>query len=193
MKNDELQRMRLSRRQVLIGGAAAAFIGRPARSIAAELSEDGLYQQPWFLQSFLDLREDLQGAKAADKTFVVLWELKGCPFCKLLHMENFANPTIARYAESNFAFLQLNFIGSRPVTDFDDRTLPEKQLAERYAIEGTPTLQFFHEDGAGNAEELGRTQYLKPESFYGMLRFVREKGYETRPFDEWISAHPAQL
>jgi len=136
MRNNELQPMRLSRRQVLIGGAAATFIGWPGRSIGAELSEDGLYQQPWFLQSFLDLREDLQGARAADKTFVVLWELKGCPFCKLLHTENFANPTIAGYAESNFAFLQLNFIGSRPVTDFDGRTLSEKQLAERYAIEG---------------------------------------------------------
>jgi thioredoxin-related protein len=193
MLNDHLQHMRLSRRQVLIGAAAAAFIGRPGRSIGAELSEDGLYQQPWFLQSFLDLREDLKGAKAAGKTFVALWELKGCPFCKLLHTVNFANPTIARYAEANFAFLQLNIVGSRPVTDFDGRTYSEKQLAERHAIEGTPTLQFFHEDGAGNGEELGRTQYLKPESFYGMLRFVREKGYEDGPFDEWILTHPAQL
>lgn len=184
----------LSRRHFLAGTViAAAFsaIGRSAHG--AELSEDGLHLQPWFLESFLELKEDLSAAKANGKVFVLLWELKGCPYCKLLHEHNFANATTADYVKANFDVLQLNLVGSRGVTDFDDKELPEKELAVRYGIRGTPTLLFFTESEDGAATEVGRTEYLKPEKFYGMLRFVREKGYETMPFDEWLKANPASI
>jgi thioredoxin-related protein len=182
----------LSRRRLLAGSAALALLARTGTARAVELSEDGLHQQPWFLQSFLNLKEDLRGARAAGKTFVVLWELKGCPYCKLLHTVNFANPRIASYAQENFDFLQLNIIGSRAVTDFDGTELPEKALAVRYRVSGTPTLLFFVEDDASGAREVARTKYREPAEFLGMLRFVREKGYETTSFDEWLRANPQQ-
>jgi thioredoxin-related protein len=183
----------LSRRHFLAGCAALAAMPGALPARAAELSDDGLYVQPWFLQSFLDLREDLHGAQTSGKPLIVLWEMKGCPYCKLLHTVNFANPKIADYAKANFDVLQLNFLGARPVTNFDGKALPEKDLSVVYGIEGTPTLQFFHEREGGEAEEIGRVQYLKPEAFFGMLRFVHEKGYEDMPFDEWIQAHPAKV
>jgi thioredoxin-related protein len=184
----------LSRRTILAGCALAAIVpALPRRPQAAELSEDGLYQQPWFLQSFLDLREDFQAARSAGKTFAVLWELKGCPYCKLLHKVNFANPKIAAYAKENFVFLQLNLIGSRPVTDFDGTELPEKAMAQKQEVQGTPTIQFFMDSEGDTARESGRTQYLKPDEFLGMLRFVREKAYETTPFDEWLRANPQDV
>jgi thioredoxin-related protein len=182
----------LSRRSFIGACAAASFFAVPAFGKEPQLSEDGLYQQPWFLQSFLDLREDFQGTQASGKSFVLLWELKGCPYCKLLHTVNFANPKIAAYARENFDFLQLNIIGSRPVTDFDGTELPEKALAERYQVEGTPTLQFFI-PGSGGTQEAGRTKYLKPAEFLGMLHFVREKGYESMPFDSWLRANPQTI
>jgi hypothetical protein len=43
------------------------------------------------------------------------------------------------------------------------------------------------------ARETGRTQYLKPAEFYGMLRFIREKAYEDGPFVEWLRAHPSDI
>lgn len=189
-----MPQIHLSRRGFLAGCAVAAMA--PAQSSRAEspqLSEDGLYQQPWFLRSFLDLREDFRGARSAGKTFAVLWELKGCLFCKLLHTENFANSKIAAYARENFEFLQLNFVGSRPATDFDGAVLPEKALAQKYGIKGTPTVQFFMESESEIAREVGRTQYLKPAEFLGMLRFVREKAYENTPFAEWLRANPQEI
>jgi thioredoxin-related protein len=170
--------------------AATALIPMARRAHAVELSDDGLYEQPWFLQSFLDLSDDFRSARASGKTLVVLWELKGCPYCKLLHIENFANPKIEAYAKENFEFLQLNLIGSRPVTDFDGAELPEKEMALRFDVIGTPTLQFFAENAAGKPEEVGRTKYLPPAAFLGMLRFVREKAYETTPFEDWLRANP---
>ena len=184
----------LTRRAVLAGCATLAML--PAGRLRAEtprMSEDGLYHQPWFLESFLDLRDDFRAARSAGKTFVLLWELKNCPFCKLLHTQNFANAKIAAYAQENFTFLQLNFIGSRPVTDFDGQELSEKEMAQKYEIERTPTIQFFHESENPIAIETGRVQYMKPAEFLGMLRFIREKAYEDGPFDDWLRANPQAI
>jgi thioredoxin-related protein len=183
----------LSRRHFLAGSAISTVLALGHSALGAELSEDGLHVQPWFLESFLELKEDLSTAQANGRVFAVLWELKGCPYCKLLHEQNFANATIADYVKTNFDILQLNLVGSRAVTDFDGKELPEKELAVRHAVRGTPTLLFFAENEDGAAIEVARTEYLKPEKFYGMLRFVHENGYETMPFDEWLTANPASI
>ena len=66
------------------------------------LTDDGLYKEPWFLESFLDLADDLEGAGKEGKRFVVMWELKGCPYCKETHLVNFARADIADYIKSEF-------------------------------------------------------------------------------------------
>ena len=67
----------ISRRHMLAGSAAAlAFRPAPSRA-AAILTEDGLYRQPWFLDSLLELSDDLSSATAGKKRFAVLWELRG--------------------------------------------------------------------------------------------------------------------
>ncbi len=189
-----MERAILSRRGFLAGcGAAALFTPHLAHAAGPQLSEDGLYEQPWFLQSFLDLADDFRGAKEKGKGFILIWELRGCPYCKLLHTVNLANPKIAAYAQENFDVLQLNLVGSRPVTDFDGKELAEKDLAARYQIAGTPTLQFFAEGPSGQIEETVRTNYLKPPEFFGMLRFVRERAYETMPFEAYLKENPPQI
>lgn len=180
-----------SRRSFLLGAAALSMpLVSVSRALGAELGEDGLYRQPWFLQSFLDLREDLQEAMAAGKSFAVLWELKGCPYCKLLHTENFAKAEIRDYAKANFAILQLNLIGARLVRDFNGQAYAEKELALRHEVISTPTLQFFRPGAADGGREIGRTGYLKPVEFHQMLRFVHEKGYESAAFDDWMQRNP---
>ena len=89
------------------------------------LTEDGLYKQPWFLESFLELADDLQGAANLGKRFAIMWELRGCPYCRETHLVNFARPDIESYIKSNFEILQLNITGSRKVTDFDGAEMSE--------------------------------------------------------------------
>ena len=60
----------------------------------AVLTDDGLYRQPWFLESFLELADDLAGASEKKKRFAIMWELRGCPYCKETHLVNFAKPEI---------------------------------------------------------------------------------------------------
>src|SRR5262245_35721378 len=110
----------LSRRALLISSAACGLALPVARSRAeAVLTEDGLYRQPWFLESFLELADDLAGASEKKKRFAVTWELRGCPYCKQTHLVNFARPEIETFIHERFEILQLNILGSREVTDFD--------------------------------------------------------------------------
>ena len=133
----------LTRRGLILGGAALAGLAVPRARAAAVLTDDGLYRQPWFLESFLELGDDLEGAGKAGKRFAVMWELRGCPYCRETHLVNFARPDIAAFVRENFDVLQLNVVGSRKVTDFDGSELGEKQFAARYGVHFTPTIQFF--------------------------------------------------
>ena len=140
----------LERRSLLLGAASfVALAGTGARSEQPILTDDGLYKQPWFLESFLDLGDDLEGARKEGKRFVIMWELRGCPYCKETHLVNFAQPRISDYVKANFEVLQLNIIGSRKVTDFDGTELSEKELAAKYGVRFTPDIPVFC--GSGSA------------------------------------------
>ncbi len=189
-------RMMVSRRNLLIGAASFAAVVVPrARADEPILTDDGLYKQPWFLESFLDLTDDLEGARKEGKRFVVMWELKGCPYCKETHLVNFAQPRISDYVKSNFEVLQLNIIGSRKVTDFDGAELSEKALAAKYGVRFTPTFQFFAEDAATMKSlppakrEVARSPgYLRPDDFLAMFRYVREKAYESKSLLDYLKS-----
>lgn len=191
--------MNLTRRNLMIGAAAAGMAGiTAARAKEPILTDDGLYRQSWFLESFLDLSDDLTGAAKEGKRFAVMWELKGCPYCKETHFVNFAQPRIADYVKANFEVLQLNIIGARKVTDFDGQELSEKGLAAKYGVHFTPTFQFFGEDAAAlkklapQKREVARAPgYLRPDDFLAMFRYVREKAYETKSFRDYVKSLPS--
>lgn len=175
--------------------AALALSARSQARAEALLGDDGLYHEPWFLRSFLDLRDDLESAASGGKRLAIMWELRGCPYCRETHLVNFADEAIATFIRSNFEVLQLNLIGSRKVIDFDRQELAEKDLAQKYAIRFTPTFQFFPSLVEGlelkepAAREVARAPgYLKPEHFLAMFRFVREKGYERGSFRDYVAA-----
>jgi len=183
----------------LLGTVASAALGAaPARAEEPVLTDDGLYKQSWFLESFLDLAEDLEDTHKAGKRFVVMWELKGCPYCKETHFVNFAQPEISGYIKANFEVLQLNIIGSRIVTDFDGAKLSEKDMAAKYGVRFTPTFQFFAERAAPlkneppQKREVARAPgYLRPEDFLAMFRYVREKAYRDKSFRDFVKALPS--
>jgi thioredoxin-related protein len=181
----------LSRRSLLAGGALLVSLSA-ARS-AALLTDDGLYTQPWFLDSLLELADDLPAATERRKRFAILWELKGCPYCKDTHLINFAKPEVETYIKERFDILQLNIIGAREVVDFDGEKVSEKRLAEKYGVRFTPTLQFFPESVDGLAKkkprdrEVTRLQgYLEPRQFLAAFRFVAERAYQTGTLADFL-------
>ncbi|MBN8965400.1 MAG: thioredoxin family protein [Rhizobiales bacterium] len=186
----------LSRRRligsVLAGSAAGVFYADMSRGARAEaiLTEDGYYTEPWFLESFLELPDDLAEAKKKNKRLAIMWELRGCPYCKTTHLVNFAKPDISDFIRTHFEILQLNIVGSREVTDFDGEKLPEKRFAQKYGVRYTPTFQFFPDSVAGLAaktprdREVARAQgYLEPDKFLALFRSVAGHSDKGRSFD----------
>jgi thioredoxin-related protein len=194
----------ISRRQVMLSLAGGLTLPATAllsvNALAEDgakpiLTDDGLYKQSWFLESFLELADDLAGAARAGKRFAVIWELRGCPYCKETHFVNFARPDISSYIRQRFDILQLNLIGAREVIDFDGEKLSENRLAKKYGVHYSPTFQFFPETAAGLAprkpreREVARAQgYLDPAHFLGMFSFVAEKAYEQQTLRNYLRA-----
>jgi thioredoxin-related protein len=183
----------LSRRLLLVRSAATGLlVSRPAFA-QATLADDGLYHEPWFLQSLLELTDDLRAATAQGKRLAIVWELRGCPSCRDTHLINFANPEIADFIKARFEILQLDIIGAREVVDFDGEKLPEKRLAEKYAVRFTPTFQFFAADAAElarrkpRAREVTRAQgYLVPKDFLALFQFVAARRYENESLPDYL-------
>ncbi len=154
----------------------------------SQVGEDGLHQQPWFHNSFMNLKEDLDEVTVDGKRLVLFWEQKGCPYCKRTHDVNLRIPKIVNQIKENFAVVQMNLWGDREVTDFDGEVTTEKKLAQKYAVRFTPTLQFFskslkdHKGKSGKEAELVRVPgYFKPFHFFMLFKYVGTKAYDKEP------------
>ena len=172
---------------------AAGAADRPV-AVPYGFGDEGLYAEPWFMASFLDLRDDLGETAKAGKRFAVLWEQRGCPYCVDMHKTEFADPAIAAYVKANFNIVELNLHGDREVTDFDGQVLSEKALARKWAIRGTPCIQFFPATSAaigkhdGSAAELARMPgYYAPEVFIAMFHYVRDNRTGDGDFSRYLA------
>ncbi|PLX36118.1 MAG: thioredoxin [Hyphomicrobiales bacterium] len=190
----------LNRRGFMLGaaaGAAAGTLAAPSLVKAAgegEVGPNGLHVQPWFHESFLDMAEDFEEAKAAGKDFAVIFEQRGCPYCREMHVKNFAIPEIADYIKNNFVVVQLDMWGSRETTDFDGETMEERDLARKWGVMYTPSISFFSReaDVAGksgkDAETVRMPGYFKPFHFISMHEFVHEGHWKDTHFQKYIQA-----
>ncbi|MDX2288522.1 MAG: thioredoxin family protein [Hyphomicrobiaceae bacterium] len=148
--------------------------------------DDGLYHQPWFVSSFLDLREDFADARKAGKRLAVVFEQRGCVYCTKMHTDVLSKRYINDYVRANFAIVQLDMWGAREVTDFDGKTMPEKDLAERWAVMFTPTIVFLKDNLSGLDGQWGAPLEVTRMSlgvgagtFYDLFVWIRHKVYET--------------
>lgn len=181
----------VSRRALMMAGAGFVLAAGPARP-AAIMTDDGYYTEDWFIDSFLELADDRRNAAAAGRQLAVVWEQRGCPYCRDMHLIDFADRTIEAYVRDHFDVLELNLHGSRIVTDFDGERLGEREFAAKYGILGTPTIQFFPDGGdlgalAPRDREVNRIRgYLPPGLFLAMFAFVGERAYEHEPLRDFM-------
>jgi len=163
-------------------------IGPEEPMVVPEKGDDGLYHQKWFNQSFLNLREDFDEARAQGKRFAVIFEQLGCGYCVKMHKEVLAKKYINDYVRENFRIVQLNLWGDREVTDFDGTVMTEKELAQRWRVIFTPWIIFFKDDLSSVEAKWGQELEvfrmglgMGPGTFYDMFTWIRVKGYEKDP------------
>ncbi|MCV2867489.1 thioredoxin family protein [Defluviimonas sp. WL0002] len=188
----------MRRRDLFLYLAAAA--AAPATRAGAQpvLGDDGLHKQPFFLDSFLELGSDLDDAAAEGKGLIVLFEQRGCPYCRELHHVNFERAEIRSFIEANYHVLQLDLWGARQVLDFDGEELEERDLARKWYVNFTPTQILFPPDSAGatgfGAGEAFRLPgYFKPFHHLSGLEYVAGGAYRERPFQRFLQEKFAVL
>lgn len=195
---------RLDRRQFLIGSAglaAASAVTTPAiAATEAVVADNGLYTQSWFHESFLDLAEDLTEAKAEGKHLAIIFEQRGCPYCREMHRVNLARKEISEYIQKNFMVLQFDLWGSREVTDFDGEVMEERALARKWRVTYTPTISFFSNEIDLSKKEDGRDLetarmpgYFKPYHFASMFEYVAGGHWKKEHFQKFIQAKFEEL
>ncbi|MFC3678482.1 thioredoxin family protein [Ferrovibrio xuzhouensis] len=184
---------RFTRRSLLALPAALALapVLAPAAAQAAKLNDDGLHTEDWFLDSFLDLNQDIADAAAKGKRVAVVFEQRGCIYCAEMHEKQLADAAIAGYIRQHFEVIQLNLFGAREVTDLDGKVLPEKEMARRWTVQVTPTILFLPEKPGKtplkDAAVARMRGLLPPPAFLSMFRFVAERQYETMEFPAYFA------
>jgi thioredoxin-related protein len=160
----------------------AALALPPAAGFAAPVRTEGGYTQDWFHEGFLDLPEDLTEATAAGLRLAVVFDQRGCPYCREMHTDHLAQPEIEGFIRPRFRMVQMDLHGAREATDFDGERMEERALARRWRVTFTPTIVFFPEEAPrrpGREIEVARMHGLMPKpEFLDLFRFVHERGYE---------------
>ncbi|PIW28355.1 MAG: thioredoxin [Rhodospirillales bacterium CG15_BIG_FIL_POST_REV_8_21_14_020_66_15] len=174
-------------RRFLTAAVLLLAVFGPAR--AATVGEDGLHKQSWFAETFLILAEDMAEAAAKGKRVAVIFEQKGCPYCREMHTVNFQVPELTDYVKAHFMVVQLNLWGAREVTDLDGKALEERALARRWRVNFTPTIVFLptpEEMKAGETEVARMPGYFKPFHFQSMFEFVKAGAYKEQSFQRFL-------
>ena len=194
--------MNLNRRSFLLKSAAFAslfaaygqFFSKAVAGDSPATGGNGLYVQPWFEDSFLDLRDDLAEAQSAGRQLVLIFEQAGCPYCKELHKVNLADPAIASFMKQHFHVVQIDMKGSREVTDFTGKVMSERAFARALQIHFTPTLSFLPREPekvlgkpGREAEAFRLTGYWKPFHFETVLHFVHSGSYKDENLQAYLS------
>ncbi len=175
--------------------AAAAAITFALPLSAAPLGDDGLHKPDWIVETFRDMRDDLEDAQAQGKRLLLMFEQRGCIYCTRMHENVYPDPEITRMLSEDFMVIQINLFGNVPITDFDGTTMDERDMARRWGVVFTPTLIFAPETPPDSGSMRDAAVMTMPGAFERgttrlMLQWGLEKGYEG---DEHFQHYVARM
>lgn len=156
-----------------------------ASALGAGLVNPGYEEKPaWFKESFLDIREDIKEATAANKRAILYFYQDGCPYCTKLLKDNFGKQDIADKTQKNFDVISINMWGDRSVTDFDGKETTEKAFAADLKVQYTPTMLFLDEGGKVVLRVNG---YYAPDKFELALDYSAGKHDKEGSFKDYYA------
>ncbi|MDJ0930488.1 thioredoxin family protein [Breoghania sp.] len=171
---------------------ATAFI---STGNATSLGDDGLHKEDWFSLTFRDVAEDIEAAREEGKRLALVFEQRGCIYCKRMHEELLTDPEVTDFIKAHFKLVQHNMSGDEEVTDLDGDVLTEKTAARKWGYVFTPTLVFMPEEVPEGMSVRKAAVATMPDAFgkwtfLNMFRWVQEKGYEG---DEHFQKYHARI
>lgn len=180
----------------ILGCVAALMLALPA--MAAELGDDGLHKTGWMRETFKVLPEDLAEANAEGKRLMILFEQRGCIYCRKMHEDVFPMPVIADYIRENFFVVQMDLYGATEITDFDGESLSERDAARKWGVMFTPTILFMPEQvaegqGAGAAAVATMPGAFEAGTTLDLLTWVNEKRYALENGEDFQRYHARRI
>jgi thioredoxin-related protein len=155
-------------------------------ALDAGMVNPGYVEKPdWFVNSFLDIREDVSEAAAAGKRVLLYFYQDGCPYCRKLLDTNLALKDTEVRMRERFAVIAINLWGDREVTGFDGEQTTEKAFAKSLRVMFTPTLLFLDEAGAVVLRVNG---YYPPHKFNAALDYAAGHDGRNPDFRDWYAA-----
>ncbi len=164
--------------------AIAVLFAGFAGAAAAEVGDDGLHKQDWFATTFRDMNEDMAAARADGKRLALIFEQRGCTYCRQIHEKVLTDPEVRDFIKANYMMVQYNLYGDEEVTDLDGEVLTEKSAAKKWRVTFTPTIFFMPEETDGKKDVGLANVAIMPGAFskgtfLDMFQWVHKKGYET--------------
>ena len=145
----------------------------------------GYAEKPaWFKVSFLDIYEDIADAASHNKRLMLYFYQDGCPYCKKLLEDNFAQRSIAEKTQEYFDVVAINIWGNNEVIVGDD-DLTEAKFSEALKVQYTPTLLFFDED---NKVVYRANGYYPPEKFVTVLDYVGQHMEKKTTYQDYLAS-----
>jgi thioredoxin-related protein len=164
---------------------------------AAELGDDGLYKADWLRDTFKDLNEDLAEANSEGKRLMLIFEQRGCIYCRKMHEEVFSRPDIEQYLKGNYFVVQMNLHGATEMTDFDGQVLTERAMARKWGLLFTPTMMFLPKEVAGVPAPQAAVAMM-PGAFgagttIDLLTWVVEERYLSQDTEDFQRYHARRI
>lgn len=179
-------------RTVFMVTLLAAILLLGVNSFAAEVKR-GAYRgamvteyPAWFKDSFLNFRDDIAEAKAADKRVMLLFTQDNCPYCNALVERNLTQSDTEQLMRKRFEVIAINIWGDRDVVSLDGAKYTEKSFSISLKVQFTPTLLFFDESGKMILRLNG---YLPPNRFKTALDFVSQKKELEMSYRDFVAAN----
>ena len=181
---------RFSLLRAILGGALLMLAGCGQRSESVDSSLPESNQAPSSSQStssnqatssnqttpsksgwITSYEQGQEEAKANNK--LVLLDFTGsdwCGWCILLDREVFSKPEFKEYASKNLVLVEVDFPKMKPMSDA--MRMQNFRLAQRYQIQGFPTIIVLNGDG----QKVAEFGYMQggPDAFIAMLEKLRK-------------------
>ena len=136
----------------------------------------------FFTQSFGDMPEELQTAKAEGKQGILLFfEAEGCPYCRAMLKQVFSQKQVQDWYRERFLSIAIDIHGDVEIKDFDGITLPSKVFSEHRRVFMTPLVSFIDLNGDEIYRHLGMVKTA--EEFLVMGKYIAGKHYFDTEFE----------
>ena len=165
---------------------------------AAEMGDDGLHKADWMRETFKDLNEDLAEANAEGKRLMLLFEQRGCVYCRKMHEAVFSDAEVADYIRDNYFVVQMNLHGDTEIVDFDGEAMTEKAAARKWGLLFTPTILYLPEEveegkNAAQAAVASQPGAFSKGTTLDLMTWVEEKRYELDNGEDFQRYHARRI